>query len=69
MPADSEEYGNEGRGEEPPSLHSPAKEEAEQEEEDRDGSHIHRPGSKRLRAPVHREGLGNVLEIALAVLP
>ena len=69
MPADSEEYGNEGCGEEPPSLHSLAKEEAEQEEEDRDGSHIHRPGSERLRAPVHREGLGNVLEIALTVLP
>ena len=68
MPADSEEYGNESCGEEPPSLHSLAKKETEQEEEDRDGSHIHRPGSERLRPPIHREGLGHVLEIALTVL-
>ena len=48
---------------------SPAKAEAKHKEEDGNCAHIHRPGGEGLGAPVHRQGFGGLLEVALPGLP
>ena len=67
MAADSEEYGNDCRGENPPFVLSFAQEKSEKEQENGYRADIHRSGRERLRSPVERQCLGHFPDIGLAV--
>ena len=67
MAADSEEYGNDCRGENPPFVLSVAQEKSEKEQENGYCTDIHRSGRERLRSPVERQCFGHFSDIGLAV--
>ena len=62
-------YGHEDsqdcRRQEPPFLAPPVQAQAQHKEKQRDGAHVHGSGGKRLRAPVHRQLFGHLLEVLL----
>ncbi len=68
MVAETEEHGQNGGGQQPPFLLSFVKEQAEDEQEDCDRTHIHRSGRERLRSPVKWQRLGDFVGIALSGL-
>ena len=66
MVAEGESDTDYRRDQQPPFFLALVHAQSEHEEEDGDGSHVHRSGRERLRAPVERQGLRNLVEIALS---
>ena len=69
MAADGHQDGNDRPHDEPPLFFPPVQEKAQDEQEYRDGAHIHRTGRERLRAPVKGQALRDLAEIRLAGPP
>ena len=65
MAAQRKQYGEHRARHDPPFLLAPEGEQAQHEQEDGDGAHVHRPGREGLRAPVEREVLGKLLQVGL----
>ena len=66
MAAQCEQHGEHRARHDPPFLLAPEGEQAQHEQEDGDGAHVHRPGREGLRAPVERKVLREFLEVGLS---
>ena len=68
MASQRQQDGQQGADDHPPLILRPAQEKPKDEEEYRNGAHVHRPRRERLRAPVQRQRLGNLLIIRISGL-
>ena len=66
MIADSHEDGQDGCRQQPPFFAALIQAQPQNEEENGDGPHVHRPGRKGLRAPVQRQCLSRFLQVFLS---
>ena len=69
MVSKSEEHGDECRGQQPPFFLAFIEKQTKDEQEYRYRPHIHWSGREWLRSPVERQGLGDLVGVALSGLP